>query len=416
MKAFLVIFIFILVSNPSFGLAATSLSWKQAVELTRNNSPELKANFESYQSTRELENQAHSGYLPSLSASLGYTQSKSTPPEDVTTQYLGSVTLSQNIFAGFKDKYKVAQALASTRVAEVNLRSTKAKISYDLINAYQSLLTAQDSVALSESIVQRRKDDLHLVELRFEGGRENKGSVLLSEAYLAQAKYEKLIAEHNLEDAEVNLRHLLGIEANQKIVLTDSPPLIEASEQPNFEEAARRTPSYEEASANLDSNLAAIEIARSAFYPSLSLSATAGKSSADFFPKNDRWSMAATLSIPIYDGGKDLSSLRSNELSKNSSEYKTKFVEQSQIEALQQAYQKFVQSVEKQKVDASFEKAAKVRAEIARSQYNNGLISFTDWDNIESDLILRQKTFVQSKKDRVLSEANWKKTIGEGVL
>jgi hypothetical protein len=48
--------------------------------------------------------------------------------------------------------------------------------------------------------------------------------------------------------------------------------------------------------------------------------------------------------------------------------------------------------------------------------YNNGLITFTDWDIIENDLILRQKSLLQTERDRVVAEAAWEQVQGLGVI
>ena len=77
-----------------------------------------------------------------------------------------------------------------------------------------------------------------------------------------------------------------------------------------------------------------------------------------------------------------------------------------------QSFNNFIEVTEKLKVDESFLLAALTRADIARRKYNNGLITFDDWDVIENDLISRQKTALQSQKDRDLAEANWQLTKG----
>jgi outer membrane protein TolC len=83
---------------------------------------------------------------------------------------------------------------------------------------------------------------------------------------------------------------------------------------------------------------------------------------------------------------------------------------------LKQAYVTYVESVAQLKVDSSFREAAAMRADIARKQYNNGLLSFQDWDTIESDYIKRQKNYLASKRDRVINESNWEKALGRGVI
>lgn len=416
MRAFL-LFIVLICSFRLLYADESGMSWTEAVEtLKKNNSDYLAADL-TYKSAQASEWSSSSGYLPSFFGQMSYNKTRVNESEDNSNQYSASLTLSQNLFAGLKDYYKTSQAQAQTRGALSKFQIAKSQISYDFVAAYQAVLTAVEYLKLSESIVRRRDDDLRLVELRFESGRENKGSVLLSAAYLAQARYEKLQAQHQLETAQITLSHFLGINRQQIGSLRDGVPLQDPPENQNFEDLSLASPQYQESLANVDANIAAVGVARSAFFPTVNLTGSLGKSGPEYFPSQDhRWSIGASLTIPLFDGGRDVSTTRSASYSRDSSLQHRRSVEQSQIESLQLSHQKFTQSVEKLKVDESFQKAATVRAEIARSQYNNGLISFTDWDSIENDLITRQKTYLQSKKERVLNQAAWQQARGEGVL
>jgi outer membrane protein TolC len=60
--------------------------------------------------------------------------------------------------------------------------------------------------------------------------------------------------------------------------------------------------------------------------------------------------------------------------------------------------------------------AAKLRAEIARRKYNNGLLIFDDWIIIENDYVTYSKNYLFTKRDRVIAEANWEYAQGEGVI
>ena len=79
-------------------------------------------------------------------------------------------------------------------------------------------------------------------------------------------------------------------------------------------------------------------------------------------------------------------------------------------------YSKYLLSYEKLKVDQKFEQASLLRSQIGRQKYNNGMMSFEDWDKIESELIDRQKTALTSKKDILINESAWEKAKGQGVL
>lgn len=414
-----VILSLLLMQSQVFAATLTAtLSWQESIDLLKNNNAEFKSADLNYHATESLETSASSGYFPSLSGALGYNQTSTSlnGSTDNSSFYSASLTISQNLFAGLKDYYKTTQASANTRLALATFQTTKAKISYDFISAYQDLLTAQENLKLSESTVRRRQDDLRLVELRFEGGRENKGSVLLSEAYLAQAKLENLQAKNLIAAATTALSQFLGVAIQENTKLINPVPIADPGQAPSFETLALETPVYKQSVFSADANVAAVGVARSAFFPTASLTGSIGRNSPEFFPKDDRWSIGATITIPIFDGGRDLSLVESSKYTRDSSLSAKTSVDQKQVSTLQVAYQKYVEAVEKLKVDESFQKALILQSEIARTQYNNGLLSFTEWDRIEGDLITRQKVFLQSKRDRILSESAWNQARGAGVL
>lgn len=418
----IICFAFLLLFNrfafASLSENSVSLTWQKCLEILKEKNSDYQAALMTFQATEALETSAASGFYPSLSASLGYTQS-STTSNDIKsndTSYSANLTATQSVFAGLKDFYKLNQAQSNTRLAKANFQISTAKISYDFIQYYQSLLSAQESLKLAENIAKRRQENLRLVELKFESGRENKGSELLSEAYLAQSKYEVLQAKNNLRLAQINLAQMLGFTNETELKIIEPVPVSHLIESPDFKKLAIETPDYQQIVSSYDSSLAAFQVARSAFFPTLGITGSIGKLGNDFYPKNDKWSIGATLNIPLFDGGKDFSATQSASYTKEASQIQKNAFDQKESNVLQTAYQKYVESIEKMKVDESFQKAVLMRSEIARTQYNNGLVSFTDWDNIENDLILRQKAYLQSKKDRILNEAAWNQARGVGVL
>ena len=44
------------------------------------------------------------------------------------------------------------------------------------------------------------------------------------------------------------------------------------------------------------------------------------------------------------------------------------------------------------------------------------MLSFEDWDRIESDLISSQKSDLSGRRNAVLAEANWEKAQGKSRL
>ncbi len=187
----------------------TVLSWDTCLQEATANNAELRAARANLAAAGHRAEAAHSGNLPQLSVGTGYSDASGSATVPGST-YTTSLSLSQNLFSGFQDRAKIEQGQANREQAAAKLTAAKAKLSADLKQAFAGLEYAQDNVTLTEKIVQRLEENLRLVELRFEGGRENKGSYLLTKATLAQARYENLQARQALSTAQAQLAKVLG--------------------------------------------------------------------------------------------------------------------------------------------------------------------------------------------------------------
>lgn len=411
----------------SFSLAAvaqgpTSLPWDACVDEAAAANPDLRATRASLAAAQYGERGAYSGFFPKASASAGYTDSSG---DGVTTggstsdgkTYAASASVSQNLFAGFQDRAKVEQGITGREIADLALVSAKAKVSQELKAAFAGLRYAQDNVALTASIVRRLDDNRRLVELRFESGRENKGSYLLVKASLAQARLENLQARQALTSAQAQLARVLGRNAALELQVTGDVPQAEpAGAAPDFARLVEQVPDYLTATAKERAASAGVTLARSGFFPSLDASGSVSRSGGDWPPDNERRSVGLTLSIPIFDGGRDYYATRSAAADLEAAAASRDGTASQTLVRLKQGWAGYVESAEKLKVDTEFVNAATLRAEIARGRYDNGLMSFDDWDRIETDLIARQKSLLQSRRDRVNAEAAWEQVQGRGVI
>ena len=303
-------------------------------------------------------------------------------------------------------------------MAKAQYVKTSASILYALKSAFENYRYALENTKLAQQILQRRKENLKLVNLRFEGGLENKGSELLSEAYLSQAEYDLLVAKQSQMTAQSTLAQVLGFDTGVRFKITGSletkqPP---KENEPDFEALARTTPTYLEALSQEKYYKKSISIAKSNFSPTLSLTGGVNQNANDFLGDQQKGtSIGLTLNIPIFDGGSDYYGIKS--ASANYAQQRSNRINTGRTVAvsLRTKYVEYVQSVALLKTNTTFKDAAEVRAEIARGKYNNGLLSFEDWVLIENDLISRQKSYLTSSRARVLAEASWYETLGKGI-
>ncbi len=399
-------------------LSAEVLSWNEAIKKAAANNADILSAEQNVRALEATQTGTLSAFYPEISASLGVNNSKSNVDAGTNESYSAQLALKQNLFSGFSDLNKYEQAKENTLIVKWKLQSAKAEVSSNLKQAYSGLDYATELVKLNKNIVQRRSENLRLVELRFEGGRENRGSVLLSQAYNEQAKYDVLEAEHLQNNQKSVLKNILGISPDTEVEIQDKVVAQKiTSKEPSFIDLATQTPAYMQAAAQERVNRHAIDIARSeGFLPSLDLTGAVGKTDNSFFPESDSWNVGLTLSIPIFSGGRDYAALKTAQAQKLSSENQKLMAERTAINSLRQAYADYVVSDQKLRVDESFKLAAQARAKIARSKYNNGLMTFEEWDQIENDLITRERTFLSSQRQRVTAEAKWEQAQGIGVI
>ena len=400
---------------PLWAAPPAALIWEASVEEAAAGNPELRAARANLAAAGHTATAAHSGNLPQLSAGAGYSDSSGSATA-AGTNYSTSLSLSQNLFSGFQDSARIEQGAANLTQVEASLATAKAKLSQELKSAFAGLQFAQDNVTLTEKIEQRLEENLRLVELRFEGGRENKGSFLLTRATLAQARYENLQAQQALASVQAQFARVLGRAEPEGLQVIGSVPVIAPGAMPDFRQLVQQSPDLLQARAQERSAAADVTLARAGFYPSVDLTGSVAREGQDWTPDKDRRTVGLNLTIPLFSGGKDYYTTKSAAATLEAVSSNKDNVEHQLLVRLKQGHASYVESAEKLKVDQAFLEAALTRAEIARSRYNNGLMSFEDWDRIENDLIQRQKTFLQSQRDRVTAEAAWEQAQGKGAI
>lgn len=428
---FFTLLLFFAALNNSY--AQEIYSWKRCIELTLQNNNELKSALASEESIKASLGSAISNFLPQLTAngtstrSMGGSVASSTGAvsvsvggsnagSSISNTNTMSLSATQNLFSGFQDYGRIKQSEANIAAAKANIALVKAKISRDLKVAYQGFLYAKEYSELLKDIINRREYNLSVIKLRFKGGMENKGSLLLAEAYLGDAKYNLIQAQNLKEVAKAQLCRVMNLSECENFDISDNIPTKKPLTNINFYELVKDTPQHAQALAQEQASKAGVTIAESGFFPSLNLSGAVGRRGSEFLPQGDYWSVGANLSFPFFTGGRDYYAMEGALASNSSAKYNKENIDLQTLADLKQSYSFYVESVTKLEVSKAYKDASQMRADIARKKYSSGLLIFENWDAIENDLINRQTAYLQSKRDRVINEVNWEQTQGKGVL
>ena len=404
--------------------AGQKLTWAECVRIARDNNSLLKSSQASVDAAHAQTKSRYSAFLPELLAESGYSRSgerlKGADPVTNPEGYSSLLMANVNLFNGFADMSRLDEGHQLERLARTSLVTSNALVLRDLKVAFASLAYAERSVDLARAIIKRREKNLDLVRLRFENGNENKGSLLLSQSYMEEAKLSLVTAQQDLTRARSELARILGMDGEQDLSVEGELPIATAPLSVDFPALASELPEREQAVINVVAKEANVRAARGNFLPRLILEGSVGRWGTDFYPDradrhDERWTVALKLQFPLFSGWRDVHGLESARAELFAADHARRSTERELLVRLKAVHASYVQAEAREKVDSGFLEAAKVRSEIGRAKYNNGLMSFDDWDNIENDLIGRERGALASVRDRVVAEANWQQLLGKGL-
>ncbi|TGM35716.1 TolC family protein [Leptospira biflexa] len=330
-------------------------------------------------------------------------------------RYSVGLSTNQNLFSGFRDKSGIEKTEALLQAAKQTLNDSRLKICFELKSAYSQALYAKELHQLSLKIKERRIKNRDLVKLRYEVGREHKGSFLLSESFVKQSEYEVSYAERLFQ---TNWKEIERVIASPMEVTLDSTLLYEPILEKKFSEKEKSNlldlhPSIMAEQSKVRAAQANIGVAEAGFYPDLNLSATITRQDDVWLPKPRNYSFGINLSYPLFNGGRDYYNVKIAKSEYEKSIHTRDSKKNMLSFSLEQSYLNFKNVSEQLLVLTEFYKASEIRATIARSQYSNGLISFENWDLIENDLINREKNLLIGKRDLGLAEATYLRNLGK---
>ncbi|MFC1577000.1 TolC family protein [Candidatus Omnitrophota bacterium] len=409
---FVLTFFFILSVCSRFCYAGDSLTWRDCVREARKNHPDVISAKEQVRQARADEYIAVSAFLPHVTSDAQAKRSKTAAQTLETNTYSYGLSGQQLVFDGFKTAADVGNSSKTVSAEQYNHAVISSNVRLNLRVAFVSLLRGQDLITLTESIAERRKQNMEMVWLRYEAGREHKGSLLTAEADTAQAEYEVAQAKRNLSLVQRELSKELGRLKAGPIKAEGNFNIDEASQtKQDFEYLAENVPFLRELIAKKDAARLNYASAQSNFFPEVylntSYSDTASESDWPPVESNKAWSASLSVSLPIFEGGERFSQAKKARSQWKQAQADERSGRDSVLVTLEKTWKDLQDAVAYVSVQKMFLEAANERAKIAGAQYESGLISFDDWIIIENSLVTYKKSHLNAQADMLDTEARW---------
>jgi outer membrane protein TolC len=382
-------------------------TWPQCVHEAKNNHPDLDSAHEVIKQSEADKTITASGLYPQVSGDLGAGTSENTSSER-SEDYFYRLVASQLIFDGFKISNQIKEAQQRIVASQFSYMVVSSNVRLRLRIAFIELLKAQELLKITENIVTRRQASLDLVKLRYEAGREHRGSLLTAEANLAQAQFDVLQAQRGIHLAQRRLNKELGQAKFVSILVEGNFDVIHSDRQTlEFEQIAEWTPFLKELIARKEAARHGIRSTKADYFPTVFANGDIGRFDSEFPPEEDAWSLGVQVSIPIFEGGIRRASVKKAESVFAQSAADERSGRDGVILTLSETWTRLQDAIDNVEVQSKFLESAQVRAKISEVQYSNGLISFDDWIIIEDNLVNTQKNFLNTQANALIAEANW---------
>src|SRR5882724_4729247 len=316
-------------ANGRVGTGAGSATMEGALVEAYQNNPQLNAQRSATRATDENVSTALAGYRPRVTGTSSLTEQyldtltkATTPVGPVYTQTKGAIavqnyglTATQTLFNGFQTANRTRQAEGQVLSARETLRTTEQTVLLNAATAYMNLLQTAAILELQRSNVNVLEVTLRQTRDRFSAGEVTRTDVAQAESRLAAGRSQLALAESNYVTAQAQYQQVIGVPAPAR--QAPATPVDRLSPRTLDGAIARgRTehPTITTAMFNVDVAVHQVKIAEGALSPTLSAVGNVNKS---FGSTNSlavletlSASVAAQLTVPIYQGGAEYSAIR----------------------------------------------------------------------------------------------------------
>lgn len=287
-------------------------------------------------------------------------------------------------------------------------------------DGYLALRELDERLALTRQTIASHEESFRIFTRRFEVGAIARMDLVQVETLLHQA--QTLAAQ--LEQARAAQAHALA--------LLVGTPLLTVPEAGRFDDGAvlhdlrvglpsellLQRPDIVAAEHQLRAAHANIGAARAAFFPRITLTGSFGTASAaldGLFDSGSRaWNFLPSLSVPIFDGGRNRANLNLAEVRRDLTVANYEKTVQTAFREVSDALSARHWLVEQVRISQATLAAQAERARLARLRYDNGSAPYFEVLDAQRDLLVAEQQLVQTRRALLSSRVSLYAALGGG--
>jgi outer membrane protein len=357
---------------------------------------------------------AKSGYRPTIGAngSIDYTSSERTGGSARLTTGSFGVQINQMLFDGFQTRNNVRAAEAQVRASVETLRNDEQNTLFDAASAYMDVIRDRQIAVLTEQNLQFLTEQARAARSRFEVGEGTRTDVAQADASRSAAIAQLATARAQAQASEATYRQVVG----------DNPGRLQAGQPlakmlPNNMDqaiaiAAGDHPAIIATEHLVDAAAFTVKSTEGALLPQVSASAGVARNyqNTEGLPGvglNDGTfnsaTVGATLTIPIYTGGRVSAQVRQSKESLGQARIQVDVSRDQVRQAVVSAWTQYVAARESVTANREQVSAQQLALNGVIEERNVGQRTTLDVLDSQADVITAQINLVSSERDVVVA-------------
>ncbi|MCA6999570.1 efflux transporter outer membrane subunit [Dickeya solani] len=400
---------------------------RQVVDMALSDNRDLRKAIADVEAARAQLGEKRAALLPTINAGMDGDRSRSLSSSGngtvLSSSYGANLSTSAFTLDLFgKNRSLTGAAREAYLSSAATATSTRLTLIADTSTAWVALATARSNLALARQTMESAGQSLAVTRSRLRNGVASAVDVAQSETVYQQARAD--VASALTTDAQNKnaLDLLAGRSVPEALLPADVAslaPAVKPVAAGISSAALLRRPDVQAAEHTLKSANANIGAARAAFFPSITLTASNGLSSealSSLFSGGAHvWSLAPSVSLPIFDGGANLSALRYAEAEKQG------YVA-SYEKTLQTAFREVADALarkgtidEQQAAQRDYVTAAERSYQLASNRYRAGVDTYLNVLDAQRTLYSARQTLLSLEQSRLDNLITLYNVLGGGV-
>ncbi|MFK8060391.1 MAG: TolC family protein [Polaribacter sp.] len=442
MKTNLILFVAIFTSIATFSQKKWTL--KEAVDQALLKNISIQQNRLSLELAKKDVDIAKGNFLPNLTANTRGNLNFGTGFDPVsqnrvnTTFFGGSFGASSGytVFNGFRNTNTYKQAQLGVETSLYDLKQIENDVSLRVVNTYLNVLFAKENLEVAKVQAAISKKQIEAADARFKAGSIAKGDLLNFQSTAANDLQGVVTQENALDIALLNLAQLIqepveNFDVAPINVGTPSSNLFYKTSSSVYNKSLDYMPEIARAKLDIENADFNIAIAESAFYPTVTASASlstnygynlnlpAGVSNTGFgtqLDDNFGYGAGFSVNIPIFNRFQTKNRVAQSIINKEISETRLESQKLQLKQTIEQAFldvKTALKTYEAAKISLEAQKEA---FKNAQESYNYGAMTLFDFDLVRTRLVNAEGAMIRSKYDYVFKTKVLQFYSGELVL